>query len=205
MFKLSIALAAAAAYAAPTLHTNSSSYNLAVAGLQLATIDFVSAVSYDDQPMNGYSEAGVTFNSSSGYLYGRTYNGSFIYGPPGSNYIRVLLPAGTTGVAFDYRQSYSTGHPTDFLLASGDTFTLSATSGFMGFTDSNPIQYVDVRVQTGAPRYPYDLTSDYPELLNVYRAVDPSQIADTPEPGTFALLAGPLLFLLHARRRRNTV
>ncbi len=154
--------------------------------------------------MNGYSEAGVTFNASNGYLYGRTYSGAFVYGPQGTNYIRVLLPTGTTGVAFDYGQFYGTGHPTDFLLASGDTFTLSSASGFMGFTDPNCIQYVDIRVQTGVSLPPYNLTSDFPLLYNVYRAVDPSKVADTPEPGTFALLAGPLLLLLHGRRRNAT-
>lgn len=180
-------------------YNSAAAYNAAVAGLQSNTVDFTN-VAFDDQNMNGYTEDGATFTGTGNYLYGRTGLGGFIYGPAGPGSIRVALPVGTIGVAFDMSQFYGVGHLTDFIISTGEVFTMPTLSGFIGFTNIDCIPYLDIRVQSGAPMGIYNLPSDYPLIFNAYFDVDPSKSSAVPEPATFAF-AGVFLIAVGWRWR----
>ncbi len=193
------AVSGSVAAGATISYNNAAAYNAAVAGLQSNTVDFTN-VAVDDQNMSGYTEDGATFAGTGNYLYGRTGLGGFIYGPRGPGSIRVALPVGTIGVAFDMSQFYGVGHLTDFIISTGEVFTMPTLSGFIGFTNIDCIPYVDIRVQSGAPMGIYNLSSDFPLILNAYFDVDPSKSSAVPEPATFAF-AGVLLVAVGWRRR----
>lgn len=185
-------------------YNSAAAYNAAVAGLQSYTVDFTN-IAVDDQNMSGYTEDGATFSGTNNYLYGRSSLGGFIYGSQNPGSIRVDLPVGTIGVAFDMGQFYGVGHLTDFILSTGEVFTMPTLSGFIGFTNLDCIPFLDIRVQTGDPMGVYNLSSDFPIIFNAYFDVDPTKSAtsgDVPEPGTFAL-AGLSLVALGWRARRS--
>ena len=189
--------------AASIQHATLTAFQTATSGLQQSTIDFTN-VTISDQNMYGYTEDGATFtgkaSNGTNYLYGRTYSGGFIYGAFGTGYIRVDLPTGTIGAAFDMDRFYGLAHPTDFILSTGETFTLTPSSGFVGFTNLNCIAYIDIRVQTGAPNGVYGYTSDSPIIYNAYLAVDPEK---TPEPGPAGLVGVSMAALAVACSRRR--
>ena len=192
--------------AAPIAYNNISAWNSAVIGLQQNTIDFTN-ITISDQNMWGYTEDGARFTGTASngtqYLYGRPSGGGFIYGSFGPGTLQVDLPIGTFGVGFDMGRFYGLVHPTDFIFSDGTVVTMTASSGFIGFTDVDCITYVTIRVRSGGPAGSFGYTSDSPIVYNAYLAVDPSKTADTPEPATSAFVALSSIAGLLWRRRRT--
>lgn len=100
----------------------------------------------------GLTVSGVTFAGTSSYLYVRTFSPTnFLYGPsfaPG-DHITVTLPSGVTSLGWDFGNFYPPGGVT-VQFSTGQTFTASGFSGFIGFTSSSPI----TSFQISSPGFP---------------------------------------------------